>query len=178
MFPFWMRLGAAVVRLTAMKVEVLAGQNAMWDTLQQLISTSDTSHLANPQEGVEAAAQILGMMKSSPHEKDIEAIQAALMDMLQDIKAGIQTQTPTTELATRQITQTMMESMTKGGSAQPLMPQITLEQLAGVYSTLPGATPELGGQFAELIEDFIKGYMEIARKQGLTNDCINGIADK
>jgi len=57
------------------------------------------------------------------------------------------------------------------------MPQITLEQLAGVYSTLPGATSELGGQFAELMEIFIKGYMEIARKQGLTNEprsCIEG----
>jgi len=100
------------------------------------------------------------------------------MDMLRDIKAGIQTQTPTTELATRQITQAMMKSITKGGSVQPLMPQITLEQLAGVYSTLPGATPELAGRFAELIENFIKDYMDIARKQGLTNDCINGIADK
>lgn len=137
--------------------ECIAGQNAMWDTLRQLIGTVDTSQFANPQEGIEATTQILGMLKTSPHEKDIEAIQAALMDMLRDIKAGIQTQTPTTELATR---------------------QITLGQLAVIYSTLPGATPELGGQFAELIENFIKGYMDIARKQGLTNDCINGIADK
>jgi len=158
--------------------EALASQNTMWDTLQQFISTSDISQYANPQEGIEATTQILGMLKTSPHEKDIEAIQFALMDMLRDIKAGIQTQTPTTELATRQITQAMMKSMTKCGSAQPLMPQITLEQLAGVYSTLPGATPELGGHFAELIENFIEGYMDIAQKQGLTNDCINGIADK
>lgn len=157
--------------------ECIAGQNAMWDTLRQLIGTVDTSQFANPQEGIEAITQILGMLKTSPYEKD-EAIQAALMDMLRDIKAGIQTQTPTTELATRQITRAMMESMTKGGSAQPLIPQITLGQLAVIYSTLPGATPELGGQFAELIENFIKGYMDIARKQGLTNDCINGIADK
>ena len=149
--------------------ESLAGQNAMWDTLQQLAGTLDTSHLANPQEGVEATVQILDMMKTSPHEKDIEMIQTALMDMLRDIKAGIQTQTPTTELATKQITQSMMQRMVKGENAVPAVQRITLEQLAGAYSTLPGATPELGEQFSILIKDFIMGYMNIAQTQGLTN---------
>ena len=149
--------------------ESLAVQNAMWDTLQQLTGTVDTSHLANPQEGTEAAAQILGMMKADPHEKDIESIQFALMTMLRDIKAGIQTQTPTTELATKQITQSMMQSMVKGENAVPALQSITLEQLAGAYSTLPGATFELGTQFAELIKNFIRDFMDIAQKQGLTN---------
>ncbi len=58
-----------------------AGLNAMWDTMRQMIGTLDTSHLTNPQEGTEAAAQILGMMKTAPHEKDVEAIQAALMPL-------------------------------------------------------------------------------------------------
>ena len=149
--------------------ESLAGQNAMWDALQQLTGTLDASRLANPQEGVEATVQILDMMKASPHEKDIEMIQTALMDMLRDIKAGIQTRTPTTELATKQITQTMMQSMVKGENAVPAVQRITLEQLAGAYSTLPGATPELGEQFSILIKDFIMGYMNIAQTQGLTN---------
>ena len=88
-----------------------AGLNAMWDTMQQMIGTLDTSHLANPQEGTEATAQILNMMKTAaPHEKDVEAIQTALMNMLRDVKAGIQTQTPTTELATAQLTEAMMKS--------------------------------------------------------------------
>lgn len=149
--------------------ESIAGQNAMWDTLLQYAGTADTSNLANPQEGVEAATQILGMLKSSPHEKDIETIQTALMNMLREIKASIQTQTPVTELATRQITRSMMETIEKGGAEQPLTPQISLEQLSGAYSTLPGATSELGEQFAGLIKDFIRGYMDIAQKQGLTN---------
>ena len=147
-----------------------AGLNAMWDTMQQMVGTLDTSHLANPQEGAEAAAQILGMMKTAPYEKDVEAIQAALMTMLRDIKAGIQTQTPTTELATKQITQSMMQSMVKGENAVPALQSISLEQLAGAYSTLPGATPELGGQFSELIKNFIRDFMDIAQKQGLTNE--------
>ena len=147
-----------------------AGLNAMWGTMQQMIGTLDTSHLANPQEGTEAAAQILGMMKTAPHEKDVEAIQSALMTMLQDIKTGIQTQTPTTELATKQITQSMMQSMVKGENAVPALQSISLEQLAGAYSTLPGATPELGGQFSELIKNFIRDFMDIAQKQGLTNE--------
>ena len=147
-----------------------AGLNAMWDTMQQMIGTLDTSHLANPQEGTEAAAQILGMMKTAPHEKDVEAIQSALMTMLQDIKTGIQTQTPTTELATKQITQSMMQSMVRGENAVPALQSISLEQLAGAYSTLPGATPELGGQFSELIKNFIRDFMDIAQKQGLTNE--------
>ena len=147
-----------------------AGLNAMWDTMQQMIGTLDTSHLANPQEGAEAAAQILGMMKTAPHEKDVEAIQSALMTMLQDIKTGIQTQTPTTELATKQITQSMMQSMVKGENAVPALQSISPEQLAGAYSTLPGATPELGGQFSDLIKNFIRDFMDIAQKQGLTNE--------
>ncbi len=147
-----------------------AGLNAMWDTMRQMIGTLDTSHLTNPQEGTEAAAQILGMMKTAPHEKDIESIQFALMTMLRDIKAGIQTQTPTTELATKQITQSMMQSMVKGENAVPALQSISLEQLAGAYSTLPGATPELGGQFSELIKNFIRDFMDIAQKQGLTNE--------
>jgi len=147
-----------------------AGLNAMWGTMQQMIGTLDTSHLANPQEGTEAAAQILGMMKTAPHEKDVEAIQSALMTMLRGIKAGIQTRTPTTELATAQLTQAMMKNMVKGSGQQPLAPQITFEQLAGAYSTLPGATPELGKQFSGLIENFIRGYIDIAQKQGLTNE--------
>ena len=147
-----------------------AGLNAMWDTMQQMIGTLDTSHLANPQEGAEAAAQILGMMKTAPYEKDVEAIQAALMTMLRDIKAGIQTQTPTTELATKQITQSMMQSMVKGENAVPALQSISPEQLAGAYSTLPGATPELGGQFSDLIKNFIRDYIDIAQKQGLTNE--------
>ena len=147
-----------------------AGLNAMWDTMRQMIGTLDTSHLTNPQEGTEAAAQILGMMKTAPHEKDVEAIQSALMTMLQDIKTGIQTQTPTTELATKQITQSMMQSMVKGENAVPALQSISPEQLAGAYSTLPGATPELGGQFSELIKNFIRDYIDIAQKQGLTNE--------
>ena len=62
--------------------EGFAVQNAMWSTLQQLTGTVDTSHLTNPQEGAEAAMQILGMMKTAPHEKDIESIQFALMTKL------------------------------------------------------------------------------------------------
>ena len=150
--------------------EGFAVQNAMWDTLQQLTGTADTSHLANPQEGTEAAAQILSMMKTAPHEKDVEAIQSALMIMLRDIKAGIQTQTPTTELVTAQLTHAMMESMVKGENAVPAVQKISLEQLAGAYSTLPGAMPELGTQFAELIKNFIRDYIDIAQKQGLTNE--------
>lgn len=150
--------------------EGFAVQNAMWDTLQQLTGTVDTSHLANPQEGMEAAEQILGMLKTAPHEKDVEAIQSALMIMLRDIKTGIQTQTPTTELATKQITQSMMQSVVKGENAAPVVQSITLEQLAGAYSTLPGATPELGAQFSELIKNFIKDFIDIAQKQGLTNE--------
>ena len=150
--------------------EGFAVQNAMWDSLRQLTGTVDTSHLANPQEGMEAAAQILFMMKADPHEKDIESIQFALMTMLRDIKAGIQTQTPTTELATKQITQAMMQSMVKGENAAPALQSITLEQLAGAYSTLPGATPELGEQFSGLIKNFIRDFMDIAQKQGLTNE--------
>ena len=147
-----------------------AGLNAMWDTMQQMIGTLDTSHLTNPQEGTEAATQILGMMKTAPYEKDVETIQTALMNMLRDIKTGIQTQMPTTELATAQLTEAMMKNMVKGSGQQPLMPQITFEQFAGAYSTLPGATPELGKQFSGLIENFIRDFMDIAQKQGLTNE--------
>jgi len=150
--------------------EGFAVQNAMWDTLQQLTSTADTTHLANPQEGMEAATQILGIMKSDPHEKDIESIQFALTTMLRDIKAGIQTQTPTTELVTAQLTEAMMKNIVKGSGEQSLVPQITFEQLAGVYSALPGSSPELGKQFSGLIENFIRDYMDIAQKQGLTNE--------
>ena len=153
--------------------EGAAGLNAMWDTMQQMIGTLDTSHLANPQEGTEATTQILSMMKTAPYEKDIESIQFALMTMLRDIKTGIQTQTPTTELATAQLTEAMMKNIAKGSSEQSLVPHITFEQLAGTYSTLPGATPELGKQFSGLIEDFIKGYIDIAQKQGLTNGSLD-----
>lgn len=146
-----------------------AGLNAMWDTMQQMIGTLDTSRLANPQEGAEAAVQILDLLKTQPYEKDIETIQAALMNMLREIKTGIQTQTPVTELATRQLTQAMMENMVKGENAVPAVQTISLEQLAGAYSTLPGATPDLGTQFAELIKNFIRDFMDIAQKQGLTN---------
>ena len=142
--------------------EGFAVQNAMWSTLQQLTGTVDTSHLTNPQEGAEAAMQILGMMKTAPHEKDIESIQFALMTMLRDIKAGIQTQTPTTELATKQITQSMMQSMVKGENAVPALQSISLEQLAGAYSTLPGATPELGGSFQGLLR-ILSGIIWILR---------------
>ena len=150
-----------------------AGLNAMWDTMQQMIGTLDTTHLANPQEGTEAVTQILSMMKIAPHERDVETIQSALMTMLRDIKTGIQTQTPTTELATAQLTEAMMKNIVKGSSEQSLVPQITFEQFAGTYSTLPGATPELGKQFSGLIEDFIKGYIDIAQKQGLTNGSLD-----
>ena len=146
-----------------------AGLNAMWDTMQQMIGTLDTSHLANPQEGAEAAAQILDLLKTPPYEKDIETIQTALINMLREIKTGIQTQTPVTELVTRQLTQVMMENMVKGENAVPAVQTISLEQLAGAYSTLPGATPDLGTQFAELIKNFIRDFMDIAQKQGLTN---------
>ena len=119
---------------------------------------------------MEAATQILGIMKSDPHEKDIESIQFALTTMLRDIKAGIQTQTPTTELVTAQLTEAMMKNIVKGSGEQSLVPQITFEQLAGVYSALPGSSPELGKQFSGLIENFIRDYMDIAQKQGLTNE--------
>lgn len=43
---------------------------------------TDINHLSNPQEGAEATVQILEMLKTSPHKKDIEMIQTTLMDML------------------------------------------------------------------------------------------------
>lgn len=146
-----------------------AGLNAMWDTMQQMVGTLDTSHLENPQEGAETATQILDLLKTQPYEKDIETIQAALMNMLREIKTGIQTQTPVTELVTKQLTQAMMENMVKGENAVPAVQMISLEQLARAYSTLPGATPDLGTQFAGLIKNFIRDFMDIAQKQGLTN---------
>ncbi len=158
--------------------EPFAGQNAMWDTLRQFGSTADTSHLANPQEGVEAMSQIVNMQKTSPHAMDIQMIQNALMDMLYDIKAGIRTQTPTTELATRQITQTMIENMTKGSGAQPLMPQISLEQLAEGYAAFTGARLELGGQFSEIVKNFVLDFVAIAQKQGVADNGIIEIADQ
>ena len=151
------------------KAEGPAGLNAMWDTMQQMADTLDTSHLANPQEGTEAAAQILDLLKTPPYEKDIETIQTALINMLREIKTGIQTQTPVTELATRQPTQVMMENMVKGQNAVPMVQTISLEQLAEAYSTLPGVTPDLGTQFAGLLKNFIRDFMDIAQKQGLTN---------
>jgi len=72
-----------------------AGLNAMWGTMQQMIGTLDTSHLANPQEGTEAAAQILGMMKTAPHEKDVEAIGNGTAHSGDDEKYG-ERQRPTT----------------------------------------------------------------------------------
>ena len=96
--------------------------------------------------------------------------QNAMMEMLCDIKAGIQTHTPTTELATKQITQAMIANMTKGGSAQPLMLQISLAQLAEGYSTYTGASLELGEQFSDLVKNFITDFIDIAQKQGLTDE--------
>lgn len=150
--------------------ESFAGQNAMWDTLQQFGSAADTNHLANQREGIEASTQIIAMQKIPPHAMDIQMIQSALMEMLSDIKAGIQTKTPITELATRQLTQAMIENMTKGSSAQPLMPQISLEQLAEGYSTYTGSSLELGEQFSDLVKNFITDFIHIAQKQGLTNE--------
>ncbi len=149
--------------------ESIAGQNAMWDTLLQFAGAADCSRLTNQQEGIEATTQILTMQKTPPHAMDIAMIQNALMEMLLDIKTGIRTHTPVTELATRQITQAMIETMEKGGAEQPLMPQISLEQLAEGYATYTGATLELGEQFSGLIKDFIQGYIDIAQKQGQTN---------
>ncbi len=149
--------------------ESIAGQNAMWDTLLQFVGAADTSRLTNPREGIEATTQILTMQKTPPHAMDIAMIQNALMEMLLDIKTGIRTHTPVTELATRQITQAMIETMEKGGAEQPLMPQISLEQLAEGYATYTGATLELGEQFSGLIKDFIQGYIDIAQKQGQAN---------
>ena len=149
--------------------EPFAGQNAMWDTLRQFGSTTDTSRLLNPQDGMEATIQIVNMQKIPPHAMDIQMIQNALMEMLCDIKAGIQTHTPTTELATKQLTQTMIANMTKGSGAQPLMPQISLEQLSEGYSTYTGASLELGEQFSDLVKNFITDFIDIAQKQGLTN---------
>ncbi len=149
--------------------ESIAGQNAMWNTLLQFAGAADNSRLANPQEGIEATTQILTMQKTPPHAMDIAMIQNALMEMLLDIKTGIRTHTPVTELATKQITQAMMETMEKGSAEQPLMPQISLEQLAEGYATHTGASLELGEHFSGLVKDFIEGYIDIAQKQGLTN---------
>lgn len=158
--------------------EPYAVQNAIWDTLQQFASTADTSHLANPQEGVEATTQIVNMQKIPPHAADIAMIQNALMEMLKDIKTGIQAHTPVTELATSQITRTMMETMGKGSSEQPLMPQISLDQLAEGYAVLTGAPLKLGEQFSGLVKDFVFGFADIAQKQGLADNGIIEITDQ
>ena len=102
-------------------------------------------------------------------------IQRTLMDMLRDIKTGIRTHTPVTDLVTKETTQAMMGSTVKGENAVPTMQMITPEQLAEAYATLPGALPELGEEFMGLAKDFICGYMDIAQKQGLLE---NGLSDK
>ena len=158
--------------------EPYAVQNAIWDSLQQFASTADTSHLANPQEGVEATTQIVNMQKIPPHTADIAMIQNALMEMLKDIKTGIRTHTPITELATSQITRTMMEAMGKGNAEQPLMPQISFEQLAEGYAALTGTQVKLGKQFSEIVKNFILDFAAIAQKQGVADNGIIEIADQ
>lgn len=155
-----------------------AARNALMDTLRQYISTADTSGLSNPQKGAEAAAQLIDAQIIQPDELDVSMIQKALMDMLREIKAGIRAQTSTTELATKQITEAMMQSMAKGENSVPSVPGASPEQLAGVYSALTGASPELGQQFSGLIQNFVTGFMDIAEKQGLTNGDTNGTSDQ
>ena len=119
---------------------------------------------------MEATTQILDMLQTSPHKMDIEMIRSALMDMLGDIKSGIQTRTPATELATRQVTQAMMQNMVKGEKAfVPAIQQTAMAQIAEAYSKLPSATPELGEEFWGLVDHFIRGSADIIKKQGLTN---------
>lgn len=158
--------------------EPFAGQNAYWDTLQQFSGTVNTDHLADSQEGIEAVTQILTMQKTPPHAMDIAMIQNVLMEMLKDIKTGIQTHTPVTELATSQITRSMMETMGKGSAAQPLMPQISLEQLAEGYAAFTGAQLKLGGQFSEIVKNFILDFVAIAQKQGIADNGIIEITDQ
>lgn len=158
--------------------EPYAVQNAIWDTLQQFASTADTSHLANPQEGVEATTQIVNMQKIPPHAADIAMIQNALMEMLMDIKTGIQTHTPVTELATKQLTRAMIQNVEKGSNAQQLMPQISFEQLAEGYAALTGAQLKLGRQFSEIVKNFILDFVAIAQKQGLADNGIIEITDQ
>lgn len=155
-----------------------AARNALMDTLRQYVSTADTSGLSNPPEGIEAVTQLIDAQSIQPDELDVSMIQKALMDMLREIKAGIQSQTSTTELATKQIAEAMMQGIEKGKNAIPAVPSASPEQLAGVYSALTGASPELGQQFSGLIQNFITGFMDIAERQGLTNGDTNGISEQ
>jgi len=158
--------------------EAFAGRNAMLDVFRNFAVSSDMSRLKNGQAAAETVAELIDTQKVMAHETDIERIQEALIGMLRDIKSGIQTRTPTSELATKQITQSMMRSMTKGENAPQAIQPIQIEQLSGAYSALTGATPELGEQFSGLIKDFISGYIEIAQKQGLAPEDSHGSADQ
>ena len=155
-----------------------AARNALMDTLRQYVSTADTGGLNNPQKGIEAVTQLIDAQIIQPDELDVSMIQKALMDMLREIKSGIQAQTSTTELATKQIAEAMMQSIEKGKNAIPAVPGASPAQLAGVYSALTGASPELGQQFSGLIQNFITGFMDIAERQGLTNGDTNGISEQ
>lgn len=158
--------------------QAFAGHNAMLNVIQNFVASSDIGGLKNGQAAAETVAQLIDTQKVSDCETDIEKIQAALINMLQDIKNSIQTRMPTSALVTKQITQSMMQNMTKGKNATPAIQPIQIDQLSDAYSVLTGTTPELGKQFSGLIKDFISGYIEIAQKQGLIPEGENGNADQ
>lgn len=122
--------------------------------------------------------QLIDTQIIQPNELDVSMIQKALMDMLREIKSGIQARTSTTELATKQIAEAMMQNMAKGQNAVPAVPDTSPAQLAGIYSALTGASPELGQQFSGLIQNFITGFMDIAEQQGLTNGNADGTSEQ
>jgi len=158
--------------------QAFAEHNAMLDMLQNFAASSDLGELKNGQAASETVTQLIDTQRISVYETDIEKIQVAVMNMLRDIKNGIQTQVPTSDLATKQIMQSMIQKMTKGENEAPGIRPIQIDQLSGAYSVLTGATPELGKEFSGLVRDFISGYMKIAQKQGLMPEGENGFANQ
>lgn len=125
----------------------------------------------NPEllSGLPEASADIRRAKINPHEMELERIRNAFMMMLRDIKKDMAESALARETVTKDIFSDVMQNAEKGGEAAPDRPIVTMEQVGSALADVTGAYPGQAEGFAELIQNFISGFTELA-SQGMEDE--------
>lgn len=144
-----------------------AGMNAMVSAVSGFVQSQAQTNLV----GAEGAARQLEGMTVPYQELEVQRITGELVPLLREIKAGIQTKTPTSETLTKQAAQGIIAATGKNEANRPMTKdELTAYLIEQSGKATSGVDPALGRQIMERLVDTVQNLSELMQQSGLTND--------
>lgn len=119
------------------------------------------------EQNVPDAVRQLDGMTIDYKEAEIQKITQDFEAMLREIKDGITTHTPTSEVLTTQTVKTMLAETAKNGAPPTLTPDAIRQLVMEKSESMNAVSPDLGTQFGEMLLQFADSVKDMAQRHSL-----------